>query len=92
MALPEQTWLIASGQACWNEQDEYGVYRLVAAPSSPLDMLCASWLSTNPEYLAPDSISSLRQDAVVASAAAAMVHGIGGVYPAPYRTIVASRR
>jgi hypothetical protein len=72
--------------------DHYGVYRLAAAPTSPLDDLRAAWLSTNPEVLAPERTATLRPDAVVASAAAATVHGIGDVYPAPYRMIVPGRR
>lgn len=72
--------------------DHYGVYRLAAAPSSPLDDLRAAWLSTNPGVLAPTRTAALQPDAVVASAAAAMVHGMGDVYPAPYRIIVPSRR
>jgi hypothetical protein len=70
----------------------YGVYRLATASSSPLDDLRATWLYTNPEALAPERLATPRQDAVVASAAAAMVHGIGDVYPAPYRMIVPGRR
>jgi hypothetical protein len=61
-------------------------------PSSPLDDLRAAWLSTNLEVLAPERVATSRPDAVVASAAAAMVHGIGDVYPAPYRIIVPGRR
>jgi len=72
--------------------DHYGVYRLAAAPSSPLDDLRAAWRSTNPAALASERTASLRPDAVIASAAAAMVHGIGDVYPAPYRIIVPGRR
>jgi len=72
--------------------DHYGVYRLAAVPSSPLDDLRAAWLSTNPAVLAPERTAALRPDAVIASAAAAMVHGIGDVYPAPYRIIVPGRR
>ena len=72
--------------------EHYGVYRLAAAPSSPLDDLRAAWLSTNPEMLAPERTAALHPDAVIASAAAAMVHGIGDVYPAPYRMIVPGRR
>lgn len=72
--------------------EHYGVYRLVAAPTSPLDDLRAAWLSTNPETLAPDRATVARPDVVVASAAAAMIHGIGDVYPSPYRMIVPSRR
>jgi len=72
--------------------DHYGVYRLAAAPSSPMDDLRAAWLSTNPGVLAPTRTAALQPDAVVASAAAAMVHGMGDVYPAPYRIIVPSRR
>jgi len=72
--------------------DHYGVYRLTAAPTSPLDDLRAAWLSTKPELLAPERTAAPRPDAVVASAAAAMVHGIGDVYPAPYRIIVPGRR
>jgi hypothetical protein len=49
-------------------------------------------LSTNPAVLAPERTAALRPDAVIASAAAAMVHGIGDVYPAPYRIIVPGRR
>ena len=70
----------------------YGVYRLTVAPSSPLDDLRAAWLSTNPEALAQERIGIPRPDAVVASAAAASVHGIGDVYPAPYQFIVPGRR
>jgi len=70
----------------------YGVFRLAAAPSSSLDDLRAAWLSTNPEVLAPERAAAVRPDAVLASAAAAMVHGIGDVYPAPYRMIVPGRR
>jgi len=72
--------------------DHYGVYRIAAAPSSPMDDLRAAWLSTNPEVLAPTRTAVLQPDAVVASAAAAMVHGIGDVYPAPYKMIVPGRR
>jgi predicted transcriptional regulator of viral defense system len=72
--------------------DHYGVYRLAAAPSSPMDDLRAAWLSTNLEVLAPTRTAALQPDAVVASAAAAMVHGIGDVYPAPYKMIVPGRR
>lgn len=72
--------------------DHYGVYRLAAAPSSSLDDLRAAWLSTNPAALAPERTAPLRPDAVIASAAAAMVHGMGDVYPAPYRIIVPGRR
>jgi len=72
--------------------DHYGVYRLAAAPSSPLDDLRAAWLSTNPAVLATERTAAVRPDAVIASAAAAMVHGIGDVYPAPYRMIVPGRR
>ena len=72
--------------------DHYGVYRLVAAPTSSLDDLRAAWLSTNPEVLAFERTEQPRLDAVIASAAAAMVHGIGDVYPAPYRIIVPGRR
>lgn len=72
--------------------DHYGVYRLATAPSSSLDDLRAAWLSTNPEVLAPERTAVLPPDAVIASAAAAMVHGIGDVYPAPYRIIVPARR
>lgn len=72
--------------------DHYGVYRLVAAPTSPLDDLRAAWLSTNPEVVAPERTAMLRPDAVIASAAAAMVHDIGDVHPAPYRIIVPGRR
>lgn len=72
--------------------EHYGVYRLAAAPSSPLDDLRAAWLSTNPSVLAPERTAAPHPDAVVASAAAAMVHGIGDVYPAPYRIIVPGRR
>lgn len=72
--------------------DHYGVYRLTAAASSPLDDLRAAWLSTNGGALAQDRTQAPQLDAVVASAAAAMVHGLGDVYPAPYRLIVPSRR
>ncbi|MBD8729399.1 type IV toxin-antitoxin system AbiEi family antitoxin domain-containing protein [Frigoribacterium sp. CFBP 13707] len=72
--------------------NHYGVYRLAAAASSPLDDLRAAWLSTNPRELAADRTSLPRPDAVVASAAAATVHGIGDVYSAPYRIIVPGRR
>jgi len=72
--------------------DHHGVYRFTTAPSSPLDDLRAAWLSTNPGVLASERTGVSRPDAVVASAAAAMVHGIGDVYPAPYRVIVPSRR
>lgn len=70
----------------------FGVYRLTAVPSNPLDDLRAAWLSTNVEALALERVATPRPDAVVASAAAAMVHGIGDVYPAPYRIIVPGRR
>lgn len=72
--------------------DYFGVYRLAAVPSNPLDDLRAAWLSTNVEALALERVATPRPDAVVASAAAAMVHGIGDVYPAPYRIIVPGRR
>lgn len=72
--------------------DYFGVYRFSAVPSSPLDDLRAAWLSTNPEAIALERIATPRPDAVIASAAAAMVHGIGDVYPAPYRIIVPGRR
>ena len=72
--------------------DHYGVYRLVAVPTSPFDDLRAAWLSTNPQLLGPQRTAAPRPDAVVASSAAATVHGIGDVYPAPYRFIVPSRR
>lgn len=72
--------------------DHYGVYRLTAVPTSALDDVRAAWLSTNPELLAPERTAVQRPDAVVASAAAAMVHGMGDVYPAPYRIIVPGRR
>jgi len=72
--------------------DHYGVYRLTSAQSGPLDDLRAAWLSTNPEELAPDRARSPRPDAVVASAAAGRVHGIGDVYASPYRIIVPARR
>ncbi|ROS56576.1 type IV toxin-antitoxin system AbiEi family antitoxin domain-containing protein [Frigoribacterium sp. PhB118] len=72
--------------------DHYGIYRLAAAPTSPLDDLRAAWLSTNPEALAPERVAMPRPDAVVASAAAARIHGMGDVYPAPYRIIVPGRR
>lgn len=72
--------------------DHYGVYRLAAAPTSHLDDLRAAWLSTNPEALAPDRAQASKPDVVVASAAAAVVHGMGDVYPAPYLMIVPSRR
>lgn len=72
--------------------DHYGVYRLAAVPTSPLDDLRAAWLSTNPEVLATDRAAARRPDAVVASAAAAKVHHIGDAYPAPYRMIVPGRR
>lgn len=70
----------------------HGIYRLATAPSSPRDDLRAAWLYTNPEVLAPERLAMPGHDAVVASAAAAMVHGIGDVYPAPYRMIVPARR
>ena len=70
----------------------YGVYRLTSASTSPLDDLRAAWLSTNPAVLALDRVAASRCDAVIASAAAALVHGIGDVYPAPYRMIVPGRR
>lgn len=70
----------------------YGVYRLTTASTSPLDDLRAAWLSTSPAVLAWDRVGAARCDAVIASAAAALVHGIGDVYPAPYRMIVPSRR
>lgn len=70
----------------------YGVYRLASAATSPLDDLRAAWLSTNPAVLALDRVGASRRDAVVASAAAALIHGIGDVYPAPYRMIVPGRR
>lgn len=72
--------------------EHYGVYRLAGASTSPLDDLRAAWLSTNPETLASERTAAPRPDAVIASAAAAMVHGIGDVYPAPYRIIVPGRR
>jgi predicted transcriptional regulator of viral defense system len=72
--------------------DHYGVYRLATAVTSPLDDLRAAWLSTNPQALAPERTAALPHDAVIAAAAAAMVHGIGDVYPAPYRIIVPERR
>jgi len=72
--------------------NHHGVYRLSAAASSPLDDLRAAWLSTKPEALAQNRTQAPQCDAVVASAAAAMVHGIGDVYPAPYRLIVPERR
>jgi hypothetical protein len=72
--------------------EQYGVYRLAAAPTSPLDDLRAAWLSTNPEALAPDRTQAPKPDVVVASAAAAVVHGMGDAYPAPYLMIVPSRR
>ncbi|TWX37388.1 type IV toxin-antitoxin system AbiEi family antitoxin domain-containing protein [Frigoribacterium sp. ACAM 257] len=72
--------------------DHYGVYRLAALGSSPLDDLRAAWLSTNPGQLAPERTGRSICDAVVASAAAALVHGIGDVYPSPYSIIVPSRR
>ena len=72
--------------------NHYGVYRLTVAPTSPVDDLRAAWLSTSPEVLAPERVAAPRPDAVVASAAAATVHGIGDVYPAPYRIIVPGRR
>lgn len=74
------------------QTDHYGVYRLASAPSSPLDDLRAAWLTTNPEVLARERAAAARPDAVVGSAAAALVHGIGDVYPSPYRMIVPSRR
>lgn len=74
--------------------DHHGVYRFRSALSSPLDDLRAAWLSTNPEALASERTKALPHEGVIASAAAAaaMVHGIGYVYPAPYRIIVPSRR
>lgn len=72
--------------------DHHGVYRLTSAPTSHLDDLRAAWLSTNPEALALQRTAVPRPDAVIASAAAASVHRIGDVYPAPYRFIVPSRR
>lgn len=74
------------------QTDHYGVYRLASAPTSPLDDLRAAWLTTNPEVLATERAAAVRPDAVVGSAAAAMVHGIGDVYPSPYRMIVPGRR
>lgn len=70
----------------------HGVYRLAAAPTSPLDDLRAAWLTTNPASLAPERTAVPLLDAVVASAAAAMVHGMGDVYRAPHRIIVPGRR
>lgn len=70
----------------------YGVCRMAAVPTSPLDDLRAAWLSTNPGVLAPERTALPQPDAVIASAAAAMVHGIGDVYPAPYRVVVPERR
>ena len=72
--------------------NHYGVYRFKAVPTSPLDDLRAAWLSTNPEMLAPERTAVSRPDAVIASAAAATLHGIGDVYPAPYRIVVVGRR
>ena len=74
------------------QTNHYGVCRLAAAPSSHLDDLRAAWLSTNHEALAPQRTAVSRPDAVIASAAAASVHSIGDVYPAPYLLIVPGRR
>jgi len=72
--------------------EHYGVYRLATAASSNLDDLRAAWLSTNPGQLARERTGRPMCDAVVASAAAALVHGIGDVYPSPYSIVVSSRR
>jgi predicted transcriptional regulator of viral defense system len=72
--------------------EHYGVYRLASAASSPLDDLRAAWMSTKPELLAMERTATPRPDAILASAAAAHVHGMSDVYPAPYRVIASGRR
>lgn len=72
--------------------EHFGVYRLATTQAGPLDDLRAAWLSTNPEALAPERVAGPEHDAVIAAAAAGMVHGIGNFYPAPYRVIVPGRR
>lgn len=72
------------------ERLRQGVYRRAGTPSGPLDDLRAAWLSTLPAKLAFDRVT--KPDVVVGSAAAAVVHGIGDIDPAPYRFYASGRR
>jgi len=67
-----------------------GVYRLSGVPTDRLDDIRAAWLASDPAAIARDRL--VDPDVVVGGAAAAWVHEIGDLYPAPYLLYTAKRR
>jgi len=67
-----------------------GVYRLPGTPADRLEYIRAAWLASDPASVARDRLAS--PDVVVGGAAAAWVHGLGDLYPAPYLLYTAKRR
>ncbi|TDW26971.1 type IV toxin-antitoxin system AbiEi family antitoxin domain-containing protein [Cryobacterium psychrophilum] len=72
------------------ERLAHGVYRLGGVPVTSLDDLRAAWMSTEPNMLAWERVSTPQ--VVVGGAAAAAVHECGDIKPVPYRLITRERR
>ena len=67
-----------------------GVYRLPGTPADRLEDIRAAWLASDPGTVARDRLDG--PDVVVGGAAAAWIHGIGDLYPAPFRLYTSKRR
>ncbi|MBF4604044.1 type IV toxin-antitoxin system AbiEi family antitoxin domain-containing protein [Curtobacterium sp. VKM Ac-2884] len=72
------------------ERMRHGVYRLPGAPVDPADDIRAAWLASDPSTIGRDRLDD--PDVTVGGAAAAAVHGIGDLSPAPYLLYTSTRR
>jgi predicted transcriptional regulator of viral defense system len=72
------------------ERVRHGVYRLPGAPADPSDVIRSAWLVTAAPVVARDRLDD--PDVVVGGAAAASLHGIGDLPPAPVLLFSATRR
>ena len=69
-----------------------GVYRDAGAPSDEFEDLRAAWLSTEPKLLAEERLGDLTDRVVVASASAALLHGVGDLWANRHEFVTAKRR
>ncbi|GAA3599651.1 type IV toxin-antitoxin system AbiEi family antitoxin domain-containing protein [Klugiella xanthotipulae] len=74
------------------ERLAHGVYRDAGAPSDEFEDLRAAWLSTEPQLLAEERLGDLVDGVVVASASAALLHGVGDLWANRHEFVAAQRR
>lgn len=74
------------------ERLAHGVYRDAGAPSDQFEELRVAWLSTEPKLRAEERIKAPASGVVVASASAALLHGVGDLWADRHEFVTPKRR